>query len=29
MRSIVVDSFDLRECGEVVGFGVKLGLRFC
>ena len=28
MRGIIVDSFDLRECGEMVGFSVKLGLRF-
>ena len=29
MRGIVVDSFDLGEGGQMVGFSVKLGLRFC
>lgn len=25
VRGVVVDCFDLGECGEVVGFGVELG----
>ena len=29
MCGVVVDSFDLGECGEVIGFRVKLGLGFC
>lgn len=28
VRRIVVYSFDLRKCGEVVGFSVELGLPF-